>query len=420
MQSLFNLQGWQYVMDGLDIALLLAPIWLPVLLVWVTVVLYMRYIRIKYLRSREYDLMEIKLPEEIKKTPESMELIFTALYLKSTPTLYNVFVNGEVIPWFSLELVSIGGEIHFFIWCDVKYTRIVKAQIYAQFPEAEIHDVPDYTNFIDEDAANLDMWGTYFVQTDKDVKPIKTYVDYKLDKPGVKPEEQTNPITSILEYMGSLNRGEQAWIQILMRPHKAWDWKTGETLLTQKEWKDKVEEEIQNALPKSKKEEGQTYPTFPLMEPGLDDQIKTLRRHQSKIPFEVVIRGMYVAEKDVFEGVSIVGLIGSFRQYNYHGANGFKLGWWTDVSETIKNINSIFGIQNYVDRRNKTMKRQFFEAYRLRSFFYPPYKNWESNPFVLTTEELATLYHFPGGVAQTPTFKRLDAKKGEPPSNLPM
>jgi hypothetical protein len=45
---------------------------------------------------------------------------------------------------------------------------------------------------------------------------------------------------------------------------------------------------------------------------------------------------------------------------------------------------------------------------------------YQRTPFVLNTEELATIYHFPGRVAETPTFGRIEAKKGEPPSNLPI
>jgi hypothetical protein len=39
---------------------------------------------------------------------------------------------------------------------------------------------------------------------------------------------------------------------------------------------------------------------------------------------------------------------------------------------------------------------------------------------VLNTEELATIYHFPGMVAAAPTIERIEAKKVEPPPNLPM
>ena len=58
-----------------------------------------------------------------------------------------------------------------------------------------------------------------------------------------------------------------------------------------------------------------------------------------------------------------------------------------------------------------------FESYRLRSYFHPPHKR---KHFVLNAEELATIYHFPGGVAQTPTFGRIESRKAEPPMNLPV
>jgi hypothetical protein len=40
--------------------------------------------------------------------------------------------------------------------------------------------------------------------------------------------------------------------------------------------------------------------------------------------------------------------------------------------------------------------------------------------FILNTEELATLYHFPGQVAATPSFKRISSTKAEAPTNLPI
>jgi hypothetical protein len=51
-----------------------------------------------------------------------------------------------------------------------------------------------------------------------------------------------------------------------------------------------------------------------------------------------------------------------------------------------------------------------------------PYKNYGGDkPFILTTEELATVFHFPSGlVSQTPTLKRVGSKKSEAPSNLPV
>ena len=56
-------------------------------------------------------------------------------------------------------------------------------------------------------------------------------------------------------------------------------------------------------------------------------------------------------------------------------------------------------------------------AYRRRGYFHAPYY---SKPLILNTEELATVYHFPGSVAGTPTIERIPSKRAEAPSNLPI
>jgi hypothetical protein len=72
------------------------------------------------------------------------------------------------------------------------------------------------------------------------------------------------------------------------------------------------------------------------------------------------------------------------------------------------------------DRPKKTIdaeKQHLLDAYKRRAYFFPPFK---SPHMVLNTEELATLYHFPGGVSVTPAFSRIGSKKSDAPSNLPI
>ncbi|MCK5027223.1 MAG: hypothetical protein KAS07_02295, partial [Candidatus Pacebacteria bacterium] len=67
--------------------------------------------------------------------------------------------------------------------------------------------------------------------------------------------------------------------------------------------------------------------------------------------------------------------------------------------------------------RVQGLKQNLFNAYKRREYFYPKGK---FKPFVLNSEELATIYHFPGMVAETPTFGRIESRRGEPPTNLPI
>lgn len=74
------------------------------------------------------------------------------------------------------------------------------------------------------------------------------------------------------------------------------------------------------------------------------------------------------------------------------------------------------------------------DFYRTRTFFHPPLQYSFDYPFpfsiflpsgnpklfVMSAEELATIYHFPGLVSETPSFKRVDSKIAKPPANLPV
>jgi hypothetical protein len=62
-------------------------------------------------------------------------------------------------------------------------------------------------------------------------------------------------------------------------------------------------------------------------------------------------------------------------------------------------------------------KEDLLDKFKRRAYFHKPYK---SHHFILNSEELATLYHFPGGVSGTPSFARVESRKSEPPSNIPV
>ena len=73
--------------------------------------------------------------------------------------------------------------------------------------------------------------------------------------------------------------------------------------------------------------------------------------------------------------------------------------------------------QDYKDIRRNRMSKEVIMAYKRRSYFYHPF---EGKPLVMNTEALATLFHFPGAVASTPTLERIPSKKSEAPANLPI
>ena len=80
---------------------------------------------------------------------------------------------------------------------------LVESNLYGQFPNIEIHQVPDYTAGITYDL-NKYKFGklAHLVLTKADGYPIKTYIDYGLDK-DAKEEYKVDPLATVIEFLGS-------------------------------------------------------------------------------------------------------------------------------------------------------------------------------------------------------------------------
>ena len=216
MQELIS---WQTLEQALSIIVITSPVWLPAVLIYAFWTLWNTYLKLREIKATDFILLEVKLPKEIEKSPAAMELVLSAFW-QSDPSsnFIDKYWEGKYQPWFSLELVSLGGEVHFFIWTPKKNKNVIESRIYAQYPNVEIHEVPDYTQFVRFDPSKMKLWGTEYEFTKPDPYPIHTYVDYGLDKD---PKEfyKVDPLVSLIEYLGSVAAGDQAWHQILVRKH---------------------------------------------------------------------------------------------------------------------------------------------------------------------------------------------------------
>ncbi len=409
----------------LGIAFSFYPIWLPLLLIALFVELYMKWRRITFVMNQGSVLLEIKVPRELAKSPEAMEVVITSLYQTGAASYAESYVDGKVRPWFSMEMASFGGDVHLYIWAQKKFKTLLEAQIYAQYPGVEVTEVPDYTKNFVFDPKKYIIWGTYFILSKPSAFPIKTYVDYKMDE-NPKEEYKIDPMTSVLEYLSSIGKGEQIWIQILFQAHKKEGLKEGR-LKKRRFWNDatnniKVEDMAPPDIIKKMRTDlaDKENPNKPERRPtkGETDIIAAIERKVSKLPFETIIRGFYIAETEKFNSIHITGLIGSVRQYNSNNMNGFKLGKFTDHDDNVKDFFRFF-FKKTGENIRRRMERSLLNAYRMRSFFQYPFKNYRGKAYILNTEELATIFHFPGEVAATPGLNRIQSKRGQAPTNLP-
>lgn len=396
---------------------------LPFALGKILVTNWLRYVRARSYARTEYVLLELKLPKEISRSPVGVELLLTALWQTGAASYHETFWQGKIRPVFSLELVSDGGTVHFYIWTRKNWRNNIEAQIYAQYPNVEIYEVEDYTKSVFHDLSKFIMWGTIFTKKNPDAYPIKTYIDYGLDQ-DPKEEFKIDPMTSVLEYLGALRKGEKTWIQIIIQAHKKEGKKDGRWR-ERPDWSDEVKEEVEKVRDRTVKKEGD-HTSFPNPTKGDIEVIAALERSLSKLPFEVVIRGIYMADVEVGFNAhnGLAGLIGSFRQYGSRNLNEIKLGKFTDFGDTGKDLISMFGwipfFTTFMRGIRNEMEIHFLNYYKRRFAFLHPMDEYNPKPIIMTTEELATIFHFPGQVATTPTISRSASKKAEPPPNLPI
>jgi hypothetical protein len=355
-------------------------------------------------------LLELKIPKEILKSPAAMEIVLSAFAQPSVGSYIDVYIKGRIRPWFSLELVSLEGQVKFFIWTHKKFKNIVESQVYSQFPTVEVYEVPDYAIKTGYDKNKISIFGMQLKLTKADVYPIKTYIDYGMDK-DPKEEFKIDPMTPVIEYLGSLKKGEYAWIQILIQAHKKEGLKDAR-IFQKPDWKGGTKKAFDEILRDVIiKPEVDKSPTMMSLSEIQKETINAIQRNIAKTAFDTMIRAIYWGDKDSFNPINIAGLTSAFKQYGSGNLNGFAPNFTTSYD---------YPWQDFRGARLEGAKRKIFNAYKRRSFFHPPYKNLKGRPFILTTEELATIFHFPGGVSATPTLSRIVSKKGEPPANLPM
>src|SRR3989344_3563578 len=145
-----------------NLFLYLLPFALPIILAVIFFNLWQHYIRTDYINQQEFILLEIKISKDITKTPLAMEVFLTSIWQSGAVTYTDTYWVGKARPWFSLELVSIGGNVRFFIWAQEKFRGLIETQIYAQYPTVEIYEAEDYTKNVQHDPKRFNMWGTYF------------------------------------------------------------------------------------------------------------------------------------------------------------------------------------------------------------------------------------------------------------------
>jgi hypothetical protein len=293
---------------------------------------------------------------------------------------------------------------------------MIEANVYAQYPDAEILEVEDYMQKFPKVVPNKywQVWGADMELLMPDPYPIRTYDKFEEDITGT----MIDPVASFLEILGNLPAGQNMCLQIIVKPLEE-DWRDDEIKVIEKlagrtgaKKKGPIEhmQEVVTHLPGGfispveypgsvKKEE---QPLEFRLTPGEKEQLKAIEENLTKNMFKTKMRLIYLGKKEGFNMSNVNGFFGAMRQFNSLNLNGFKPN----------NISKTFAYYISVDKRANYRKRKIYKRYRDR--------DPDGVKFVLSTSELATVYHFPDMGVKAPSFSRVGAKTGTAPYNLPI
>lgn len=425
-------------------------LWLPVVLFFVARDYWALYLKSRYFVNLEWVLFEIRIPQEVVKTPEAMEHVFAGLqtfFFEFDPL--EKWWQGLQHDYLSFEMTGIGGEIHFYVRTPKFFRNVVESLIYAQYPEAEItEETQDYMKLLPDEvpSENWDLFGVEFKLAKEDAYPVRTYRDIMSLAPGQKEAEKVDPFSAIAEIFSKLKPGEYMGYHLLLRPAQTPEtnpnaWKeAGEALVAKligkkiAPKKTKLEEAVEPLKPfitgwgeplrevfgvpaasppaKEEKQEGESMMLH--LSPGAREVVAAIERKILKPGFETIIRFCYVARRDMFHLSHLSGFIGAIKQFNTLTMNGFgfngrafatKTPWWWP---------------EFLKKRLKAYKiPTFYHYFRVRKPFTDLYFWLHSKFSVLNSEELASIFHFPGTTSRAPLMPRLEAKRAEPPAALP-
>ncbi|MSU44789.1 hypothetical protein EXS45_01240 [Candidatus Nomurabacteria bacterium] len=430
---------WKYNLLNGFIGSIVLPLIGVIILGRITWTIWMHYIQQDFISGIDFVVLEIIPPRDVLRSPKAMELFLTnALYHMSNKGGREEYWQGAVWFWFSLEIASIEGQVHFYIRTPTRVRGLIETQMYAQYPQAQIKEVEDYTLAVDEISKNSawNGWGCEFKLEKPEAYPIKTYVDFGLDK-DPKEEFKVDPISPVVELFGSLQKGEQMWMQIVVTPSKK-TWHTHGTWFGHHDWIMQSQLEVKKLLlPYARETEKKTQPGVFTREFRTPDFLKSaidgMNKKTAKVGFDTGIRIYYVAKKEAFNMSSRRNIRLIFRQYAKPDCNQLERHNSTQADA----YSGIFSASNktvmlLADRMLREYRERSFFHESLRqhiiskhtvpwpfdSIFWPVYFNTEI--FVLNVEEIATMWHFPGQILKVPTLERIESKEASPPTNLPI
>jgi hypothetical protein len=404
------------IWPAVTLLLIILPIVLPIFLYRITFDRWQEFTHGRFRYNNPRVTLRVRLPNEVFKSPEAMESVFTQMFAANgSDNLWQAYIDGKHPLPASFELVSIGGDVRFYINVHQKIKDLVESQLYSQYPGIEIEQEPvDYAAELRWLPSERDLMSFHIVKKNDQIFPIKTYVDFGHDRMP-KEEEKFEPMAALIEHLGRAKPHERLIVQIICTPHAKREFNNGNRTPSGT-WDEAGREYVDKMLGRDEKKQGALEETEnrPILTSGERDTITAIERNLGKVAYETGIRAMYYTmDKMQFDGNMIGPMLNAFRQFDILNRNGVGVRWRTEFDNV--------WLEDFSGAKQSNRKKEELEQLKRRSYY--PGSGQQSivhMPKVMSAEELATLWHIPGRSVLTPGLGRIPSTRSTAPGNLPI
>ncbi len=424
----YNCKNMPLLIDILNIVLGWGWLLVVIILLWISWKVYMAIKHIDYAMSIQWTVLQITVPEESEQTPKAMENVFDVLDgIHKAPDLIEKYFQGYIEAWYSCEIHCAKGRARYIMVVPTVHRTFFEGVIYGQYPQANITEVPDYTQryYWKDLEKKFDLYGTEIIMTKEDFMPVKTYRVY--EDVLAEEEKYVDPLQALIEAYTNIPEGSEFWVQVVLQPIDPQDiekWAAeGEAAISKLAGKQEVRKgglisQVWQELwklpgllikaatvgplePESKKPEGAAFPMV-----SESDRVKMqgILDKISQGGYAAAIRVIYIAPMGQLHKPDISRAIGAFKQFSTFHLNALK-----------PNPKNKSNGPNYImkERRRYMRKRKIFLHFQWRE------PAGASRGHMLSAPELATLYHLPGKYMRAPAIERAKAGRGSAPENVP-
>lgn len=283
-------------------------------------------------------------------------------------------------PWISLEIAKVGEDILFYVATPKRYENFIEKEIYSIYPDANVEKSEDFNIFAPQEVVTCG----YLKTTKSLFLPIKTYN-----------EMETDPLSSITNVLTKLEPKEEAVIQIVLKKDDSlWRERGKRVIDAMAQGKNFYQALSATGLlgllsTKTDEEKDKERKRTEFQSKAEEEVIKALEEKMKRRTFDTNIR-VVVSIKDKYRCEDTFSqIVNTFEQFSAPNLNSF-----------------------YAVKLGRGSSRKFIYDYSFR-LFNPSYKS------ILSTDELASIFHFPTPFTKTPNIKGLKAKISEPPVDLP-